>query len=102
MSVDKHRRRLLVVIAEAALERELVQDVKRLGAHGYTVSDVRGGGLAGDREGAWEADLTVRMEVVCDTTVADAIAAHLMARYTPHYGLTLYFADVDVLRPQKF
>ena len=39
-----HPRKLLVIIAESALERALVADVKRLGAHGYTVIDVRGGG----------------------------------------------------------
>ena len=34
--------------------------------------------------------------------VADAIAAHVMATYTPHYSLTLYFSGVEVLRPEKF
>lgn len=41
--MDTHPKELPVVIAEAALERPLVRDVKRLGAHGYTVIDVRGG-----------------------------------------------------------
>ncbi len=101
-SLPKHDRQLLVMIAEAALEKPLVDDVKRLGAHGYTVTEVRGGGSHGLREGAWEVDRTIRMEVICEATVADQIARHVLETYGPHYGLTLYFADVKVLRPQKF
>lgn len=100
--MEKHKRTLLVVIAEANLERMLVQDVKRLGAAGYTVTDVRGGGHSGVREGTWEADRTIRMEVVCEGGVADKIAAFLLDQYGKHYGLTIYFSEVAVLRPNKF
>lgn len=102
MSLAKHNRQLLVIIAEAPLEKRLVQDAMRLGAHGYTVSDVRGGGAGGIREGAWEADRTIRMEVVCEAAVADVIAEHVLKSYATHYGVTMFFADVLVLRPQKF
>jgi nitrogen regulatory protein P-II 2 len=100
--MEKHLRTLLVVIAEANLERFLIQDVQRLGAAGYTVTDVRGGGHSGVREGTWEADRTIRMEVVCNIGVADAIAQYLLAEYGKHYGLTIYFSEVQVLRPEKF
>ncbi len=100
--MDKHKRSLLVVIAEANLERLLVQDVGRLGAAGYTVTDVRGGGHSGVREGSWEADRTIRMEVVCESGIADKIGEHLLATYGKHYGLTIYFSEVQVLRPNKF
>jgi len=102
MSLDKHPRMLLVMIAEATLERWLVEDVTRLGAQGYTVSDVRGGGHSGVREGAWEADRTIRMEVVCDARVADEIGEHVLKKYASNYGLTIYFTPVHVLRPNKF
>lgn len=100
--MQKHQRTLLVIIAEANLERLLVQDIKRLGAAGYTVIDVRGGGHSGVREGTWEADRTIRMEVVCEGGVADRIAEALLAAYGEHYGLTIYFSEVQVLRPGKF
>lgn len=102
MSLDKHSRQLLVIIAEASLEKQLVHEVMRLGAHGYTVADVRGAGAGGTREGAWEADRTIRMEVICEDKVADEIAAHVMKVYAPYYGLTIFFTQVGVLRPQKF
>jgi nitrogen regulatory protein P-II 2 len=102
MSLVKHPRQLLVIIAEASLENLLVLDVKRIGAHGYTIYDVRGSGASGNREGAWEADRTIRMEVICDTATADEIASYVMATYSQNYGLTLFFADVKVLRPKKY
>ncbi|MCW7541721.1 transcriptional regulator [Aquabacterium sp. A7-Y] len=102
MALTKHPRQLLVIIAEAALEKSLVRDVKRLGAHGYTVYDVRGEGATGVREGAWEADRTIEMKVICEPAVADQIAQHVLAQYAPHYGLTMFFTDVHVLRPEKF
>lgn len=100
--MTKYPKTLLVIITEAALERELVRDVKALGAHGYTVHDVRGGGSTGEREGAWEADRTIEMKVVCDADVADRIAEHVLATHGRHYGLTLFFADVSVLRVEKY
>jgi nitrogen regulatory protein P-II 2 len=100
--MDEHTRTLLVIIAEANLERMLVADVQKLGAQGYTVVDVRGAGHSGVREGAWEADKTIRMELVCDAAVAQAIAQHVLAQYGKFYGVTMYFSEVQVLRPNKF
>lgn len=102
MSLHKHPKKLLVLIAEAAIEKRLVADAMRLGAHGYTVHDVRGGSQHAVREGNWEADRTVELKVVCDEPVADAIAAHVLRTFGPHFGLTMYFADVSVLRPDKY
>lgn len=95
-------RKLLVIIAEAALEKPLAQEVKRLGAHGYTVHDVRGAGSGGAREGAWEADRTIELKVICDAGVAEAIAQSVLARYGENYRITLFFADVTVVRAEKF
>ena len=100
--MNPHPKKLLVIVTEAALETALVQDVMRLGAHGYTVADVRGAGGAGQREGAWEADRTIEMKVVCDADVADRIGRAVLAAYSAHYGLTIFFADVTVLRAEKY
>lgn len=102
MTLHKHDRTLVVVIAEATLEKLIVQDVLRLGALGYNVSEVRGAGHGGVREGAWEADRTIRMEVVCDSVIADRIGEHLLSTYAKHYTMTIYFSPVEVLRPEKF
>ena len=40
--------------------------------------------------------------VICEADVADRVAAHVLATYAAHYAVTLYLADVSVLRPEKF
>lgn len=97
-----HPRKLLVVICEAALERPLVEDALRLGAVGYTIGEVRGSGRGGAREGAWEADRSIEVKIVCEVDLAERLASHLLATYGEHYAITLYLADVAVLRPEKF
>ena len=82
-------------------------DAQRFGVSGYTVWDVRGAsGLdtpnASTREGTWEADRTIEMKLICSEAVADKFAEHVMAQYAPNYGITLYFAPVQVLRDAKF
>lgn len=102
MNAKHHPKQLLVIIAEAALERRLIADAQRLGAHGYTVHDVRGGSVHAIREGRWEADRTVEIKIICDAAVADTIASHVLAQYGADFGISLYFTEVGVLRPQKY
>jgi nitrogen regulatory protein P-II 2 len=100
--MQTHGRKMLVIIAEAALEKNLVRDARGFGAHGYTICDVRGGGESGDREARWEADRSIEMKVICDEAVAAQLAQHVLAEYARHYAVTLFTADVGVFRPQKF
>lgn len=100
--MDKHARKMLVIITEALLEKRLVADSLRLGAQGYTVHDVRGGSRLGTREALWEADRSIEVKVICTADVADDIARHVMTQYAPHHSLTVFFSDVEVLRPGKY
>lgn len=102
MGLNKHPKTLLVIVAEGAIERSLVRDAQQLGAHGWTVTEVRGAGRAGVREGAWEADRTVEIKFICAEAVADAIAEHVLDQYAPHYKVVMYFCPVEVLRPDRF
>ena len=52
----------------------------------------------GQREGSWEADRSIEMKVICDAQVANQIAQTVMKEYGENFGLTLFFADVSVLR----
>jgi len=100
--MDKHPKTLLVIVAEAVLERALVREARERGAQSWTVAEVHGAGREGVREGDWEADRTVEIRVICDAPVADAIAEQVMATYAAHYSVTMYFAAVQVLRPDRF
>jgi hypothetical protein len=100
--MNKHPKTLLVIVAEAVLERTLVRDARERGAQGWTVTEVHGAGREGEREGAWEADRTVEIRFICDEPVADAIAEHVLKNYAPHYSVALHFAQVQVLRPERY
>src|SRR5512145_2201900 len=100
--MQTHAKKLLVIIAEAALEKQLIRDARQFGAHGYTIYDVRGGGERGERTAEWDADRLVEMKVICDDAVAARLAQHVLAQYAPHYAVTLFTTDVGVFRPQKF
>ena len=99
---SKHPKTLLVIVAEAVLEKNLVRDVRELGAQGWTLTEVHGAAREGVREGAWEADRTIEMKVICDESVADAIADRIMTTYVPNYSVAMYFSAVSVLRPDRF
>lgn len=100
--MQTHPKTLLVIVAEAALEKALIRDARSFGAHGYTITEVRGGGERGEREAVWEADRSIEMKVICDEAVAERLAQHVLATYAPHYAVTLFIAAVGVFRPQKF
>ena len=102
MSLLKHPKTQLVIVAEAVLEKALVRDARERGAQAWTVSEVRGGSLEGVRDGDWEADRTIELRLVCDPPVADRIAAHVLETYAPHYSVVMHFAEVQVLRPERY
>jgi nitrogen regulatory protein P-II 2 len=100
--METHARKLLVIIGEAALEKNIVRDLRRFGAQGYTITDVRGGGGHGEREASWENDRSIELKIVAEADVAERIAQHVLATYAPHYAIVMFTADVGVFRPQKF
>jgi hypothetical protein len=99
---NTHPCKLVVIITESAIEDALAADVMRLGAHGYTVSDVRGQGSHGRRQATWGADQSIRMEVLCDHETSQAITVHMENAYFRNFAMVTFVADVGVLRPDKF
>jgi hypothetical protein len=100
--MDLHTRKLVTVITEASLERDLIRDIDALGASGYTLSDARGRGHRGVRASTWEHSANLRVEVLCDAALAERLVAHLRERYYDNYAMVLFVQDVAVLRPGKF
>ncbi len=100
--MNDHLRKLLTIVTEAAVEKLLVKDLEKLGAHGYTITDARGKGSRGVRSSDWEASSNIRVEVVCDEATATAITHHLQEHYYANFAMILFTADVAVVRPAKF
>lgn len=100
--MKRYPKELLVIITEAVLEKRVIADAMRLGAQGYTVHDVRGGNQHSSRDDTWEADRTVKIEIVCSEAAADLIGEHVLRSYGDNFGLTIYFCAAQVLRPAKY
>ena len=104
MSMETHRRCQLTIIAEHVLEAKLATLAARLGAHGYTVHEVRGGSFSaeGERRREGEIDRTIEMKVICGRETAEAIARQVLEEFGPHFSVRLLLSEVEVLRPAKY
>ena len=93
--------KLLTIVAEAFLESRLVEEIKGLGAKGYSVSEVRGEGTRGVRASEWEGK-NVKIETLVSAEAADLILQHVAANYFPNYAVVAYLTDVRAVRGDKF
>jgi hypothetical protein len=100
--MEQYPRRLLTVVTEAVLERELLGELDALGVRGYTITDARGKGGRGRRQSDWSQEGNIRIEMVCEPALAERVARHLRERYYDHYAMIVFLQDVSVLRPDKF
>lgn len=100
--MNANTRTLLTIITESSLENRLVDDVQKLGARGYTISDCRGKGAQGARDADWDYDRNIRMEVICTRETAEAIMRHVQKQYYDDFAMVIFSDDVSVLRPEKF
>ena len=94
--------KLVTVVCEAAIENDIVSDLERLEAKGYTITDARGRGTRGVRDASWSSGANIRVEVLCDERIAAAIVQYFEQRYYAHYAMVMFVSDVEVLRPEKF
>jgi nitrogen regulatory protein PII len=100
--MEQFPRRLLTVVTEAVLERDLVAELESLGVRGYTITEARGQGSRGRRQSDWTQEGNIRIEIVCEPSLAERVATRLRERYYDHYAMILFMQDVSVLRPDKF
>jgi nitrogen regulatory protein PII len=100
--MDTHVRKLVTIVTEASLEQELLEQLDKLGARGYTVTEARGRGDRGRRAAGWSHGANIRVEVICEATLAGEIAHRLRERFYAHYAMIIFLHDVEVMRPEKF
>lgn len=96
------KRKLVTIVAEAALERPIVKELKRLGARGHTIVAARGEGSRGVRQGNWEQNRNVEIQVVCSQDVARSIMNCLYETFYEDFAMVAWASDVEILRGEKF
>jgi hypothetical protein len=93
--------KLVTVIASSEVQDRLIDDLRRLGATGYTTSAANGGGLHGPRrKGMWELG-NVRIETLVPREVADAILECVVRSYES-LSIIAFMHDVEAVPPDHF
>lgn len=99
--MDRPPFKLVTLVAEHVLEDRLVEDLVRLGARGWSASEVRGSGehwsSAADPDAA-----SVRIEALVSAGVAERILEHIAAEYFGRYHVVAWTVDATVVRGAKF
>jgi nitrogen regulatory protein PII len=93
--------KLVVIIAEVVLEDQILFEIKKLGAKGYTVSEVGGEGSRGVRTGEWE-HKNSKIETLVSPEVADEILTCIAQKYFSDYAVIVYVHDAGVARGDKY
>jgi nitrogen regulatory protein P-II 2 len=94
-------RQMVTIISESVVEHKLIDDIKKCGAKGYSVSLVRGEGTTGNRS----LDLSgpsIRLETVVTDKVAEKILDMLAENYFDTYATVAWITPVHVARPSRF
>ncbi len=86
-------KKLLTVVTEAALEKDVVAAFRAHGARGCTLIDSRGEGARGG--GAWEQNRQIRVAAPMPEQAARELARELAARYAAHFDLVVFLVDIE-------
>jgi nitrogen regulatory protein PII len=94
-------RQLITIVAESVVEQKLIDDIKKCGAKGYSVSHVRGEGVTGkntlDLNGP-----SIRLESVVTEKVAESILEMLAEKYFEKFAVIAWITPALVARPDRF
>jgi hypothetical protein len=102
MTIHTELRTLLTAITEAAVEQVLLRDLQQLGIKAYTISDARGRGMHGLRDGAWGKSANIRVEMILPRQQAESTLLFLQEHYFANFAMVAYLQDVEVIRAEKF
>ena len=96
-----HPFKLVTIIAEPVLEPRITQELRRLGATGFTVVEGRGEGSR-SLHAAEIPGINVRIETVVPPEVGERIVDHIAQAYFTDYEVIAYLSDVAVVRGDKY
>jgi nitrogen regulatory protein P-II 2 len=100
MAVKIHCKKV-TIIAERVLKDQVIAILKKLGAKGWTMTEVTGEGSRGIRASEWEGS-NVQIDTLVNDAIADAIMDEIATKYFEDWSIVVYALDVEVLRAEKY
>lgn len=95
--------KLVTVVGEAVIMEDIAEESVKLGASGYSLSDVQGQGSRSTRNVIiTSGSKTIKAEFVVPAEVAEKILQHVSHNYFEHYACIAWVADVQVVRGEAY
>lgn len=95
--------KIVTIIGETVIMEDIAEEGLRLGATGYTLSEVIGQGSRSARNVAVTTGAkTMKLEFVVPMEVAEKILTHVSHEYFEYYACIAWLADVQVVRGQQY
>lgn len=95
------RLKLVTIVADRLWIDPLTNEILKLGATGYTLSDAHGRGESGRAPLDWEG-ANVRIEVIASPATASRIIQHMADHYFDRHGFIAFLQDIEVVRGEKY
>ncbi|WCL50845.1 P-II family nitrogen regulator [Leptospira sp. GIMC2001] len=95
------KRKLVTIIIQDTMEKDVIENIKSLGIKGYTISPASGEGISQVRNNAWEGS-NVRIETILREETALNLMKLMGELYFDLYGVIVFSQDVEVIRKDKF
>ncbi len=93
--------KLVTIIASSELQDRIIEDLRKVGAGGYTITRASGGGLHGPRvRGIWDTG-NVRIESLMSTELAERVLEHVTQAYAD-LPFIAFAVDVEAMPPEHF
>ena len=96
-----NKRKLVTIVIETSLAHRLEEDLVDCGAKGFTSSLAHGAGPKNQRSSDIEGG-NVRIETVVSDSVLEAILEKLKSNYFPHYAISCWVSEVEVVRDERY
>jgi len=89
-------KKLLTIVAESALEEQLIETIKELGAPEFILTDCKTYSSHGFRAGDWDQNRNISIRILCEETVAHNIMAHVEAEFANDYSVRTYVVEAQM------
>ena len=95
--------KLVTVVGESVIMPDIAEEGIKLGATGYSMTEVAGHGSRNARNVIETGGAkTLKAEFVVPMDVADRILTHVSHEYFEHYACIAWLSDVQVVRGQQY